>query len=235
MDVIDSAEVVVIGSGAFGSSVAFHLLQRGMREVALLDRHAIGSQTSPRAAGNSAQPRGDTLMATIARDAVERFRRFSEETGEPLEYVESGSVALTWTADGATMLAGLHEVARASGLETRLIDATDVRDLSPFIDAEGAAAILHTPSDIYLEPAQLPLAYARAVEKRGGTLLPHTAVTGILRDGGRVTGVATERGKHPRAGGDRRGGRLGAAGHGAGGAARPARPSAAPTAGDEAV
>lgn len=166
---IATADAIVIGSGAFGSSVAFHLLQRGIREVALLDRHAIGSQTSPRAAGNSAQPRGDVLMATIARDAVERFRRFRDETGEPLEYVESGSVALTWTSDGATMLAGLHEVAQTSGLETHLIDPSRVRDLSPFIDAEGATAILHTPSDIYLEPPQLPLAYARAVEQQGGT------------------------------------------------------------------
>lgn len=192
---IASAEVVVIGSGAFGASVAFHLLQRGVRSVALLDQHDIGSQTSARAAGNSAQPRGDTLMATIARDAVERFRRFTDETGEPLEIIESGSLAITWTADGATMLRGLHDVATASGLETHLIDPHHVRDLSPFIDAEGATAILHTPSDIYLEPAQLPLAYARAVEKRGGTLLPHTAVTGLLRDGQRVTGVTTERGE----------------------------------------
>jgi glycine/D-amino acid oxidase-like deaminating enzyme len=193
--VAHTADAVVIGSGAFGGSVAFHLLQRGLRDVVLLDQHAIGSQTSPRAAGNSAQPRGHTLMAWIARDAVERFRRFSDETGEPLEYVESGSLALTWTAQGASLLAALHEVARESGLHTALIDASTARSLSPFINPDGATAILHTPSDLYLEPPQLPLAYARAVEKRGGTLLHHTAVTGLLRAGERVTGVVTERGE----------------------------------------
>jgi glycine/D-amino acid oxidase-like deaminating enzyme len=192
--VAQAADAVVIGSGAFGGSVAFHLLQRGMRRVVLVEQHVLGSQTSARAAGNTAQARGHGLLAWIARDAVERFRRFGDETGELLEVVESGSVALTWTAQGAALLAGLHEVAEASGLDTALIDGQTMRDLSLFIDPDGTTAILHTPSDLYLEPAQLPLAYARAIARHGGTLRPHTAVTGILRTGERVTGVETERG-----------------------------------------
>jgi glycine/D-amino acid oxidase-like deaminating enzyme len=189
-----TAEAIVIGSGAFGASVAWHLLAAGLREVVLLDRHAIGSQTSARAAGNAAQARGHPLMARIARDAVERFQRFADETGEPLDYVVSGSLALSWTAAGATMLAALRDVGQASGLATELIDARAARERSPFLDPAGATAILSTPGDIYLEPAQLPLAYARAFEKHGGTLLAHTAVTGILRDGEMVSGVVTERG-----------------------------------------
>jgi glycine/D-amino acid oxidase-like deaminating enzyme len=189
-----TAEVIVIGSGAFGSSVAFHLLERGVRDVVLADQHEIGSQTSARAAGNAAQARGHFLMATIARDAVDRFRCFTDETGEALDYVESGSLALSWTAAGADMLASLRDVAHASGLDVALIDPAQARELSPFLDPNDATAILHTPGDIYLEPAQLPLAYASAIEKRGGTLLPRTAVNGILRIGSTVYGVSTERG-----------------------------------------
>lgn len=187
-----TAEAIVIGSGAFGASVAFHLLEGGLRDVVLIDQHEIGSQTSARAAGNAAQARGHHLMATIARDAVERFRRFTDETGEPLDYVESGSLALSWTAAGAELLASLRDVAYASGLDVALIDPAQARQLSPFLDPDGATAILHTPGDIYLEPAQLPLAYAAAIEKRGGVLLPRTAVTGILRDESTVNGVSTE-------------------------------------------
>jgi len=165
-----------------------------MRDVVLIDQHEIGSQTSARAAGNAAQARGHHLMAAIARDAVERFRRFTDETGEPLDYVESGSLALSWTAAGAAMLSSLRNVGQASGLDLELIDPALARDLSPFLDPDGATAILHTPGDLYLEPAQLPLAYANAFEKRGGQLLPGTAVTGILRDGETVACVRTERG-----------------------------------------
>jgi glycine/D-amino acid oxidase-like deaminating enzyme len=189
-----TAEAIVIGSGALGASVAFHLLERGLREVVLIDQHEIGSQTSARAAGNAAQARGHHLMATIARDAVERFRRFRDETGEPLDYVESGSLALSWTVAGAEMLASLRDVADASGFDVALIDPARARELSQFLDPDGATAILHTPGDIYLEPAQLPLAYATAIEKRGGALLPRTAVTGILRAGTTVNGVSTEAG-----------------------------------------
>jgi len=189
-----TSDAVVIGSGAFGGSVAFHLIQRGLNNVILLDQHDIGSQTSARAAGNAAQARGHQLMAAVARDAVERFLRFTDETGQPLDFVQSGSLALSWTEAGAEMLTSLHEVAGESGLETALVTPREAHELSPMLDAEGASAILYTPSDLYLEPAQLPLAYAAAVRARDGTLLPQTKVTGILRDGDVVRGVATERG-----------------------------------------
>jgi glycine/D-amino acid oxidase-like deaminating enzyme len=189
------ADAVVIGSGAFGGSVAFHLLQRGVRNVIVIDQHEIGSQTSARAAGNAAQARGHHLMTTIARDAVERFMRFTDETGERLEVIQSGSLALSWTERGASMLSSLDTVAHKAGLETALITASEARDLSPFLDADSATAILHTPSDLYLEPAQLPLAYASAIRKQGATLIPRTKVTGILRDGDDLRGVEIEQGE----------------------------------------
>ena len=79
---IEATECVVIGSGALGASVAFHLA-RGGRQVALVDQHALGSQTSPRAAGLTSQARGTDLMTTLAKRAVRKIEAFEQETGEP--------------------------------------------------------------------------------------------------------------------------------------------------------
>ncbi|HEX4172654.1 MAG TPA: FAD-dependent oxidoreductase, partial [Acetobacteraceae bacterium] len=81
---IQEADAVVIGSGALGSSVAFHLARAG-RQVAVVEKHAIASQTSPRAAGLTAQVRGDMLMTRLAMQGVRKIERFTEETGEPME------------------------------------------------------------------------------------------------------------------------------------------------------
>ena len=80
---IDAAECVVIGSGALGSSVAFHLAKSG-KQVALLDKHALGSQTSPRAAGLTSQARGTDLMTALAKRAVRKIEGFKAETGEDI-------------------------------------------------------------------------------------------------------------------------------------------------------
>src|SRR5436853_472058 len=69
---IDAADAVVIGSGAFGSSVAYHLARHGLR-VALLDRSRLASQTSPRAAGLTSQVRATPALTAIARRAAEKI------------------------------------------------------------------------------------------------------------------------------------------------------------------
>jgi glycine/D-amino acid oxidase-like deaminating enzyme len=83
---IREVDAVVIGAGAFGASIAFHLTKRG-RRVALLERHAIASQTSPRAAGLTQQIRTDPTMTRLAmrsvanspRTRVSRLRFISRE------------------------------------------------------------------------------------------------------------------------------------------------------------
>src|SRR5215204_3064150 len=97
MTVITSASIVVIGSGAFGSSLAYHLAAMGARDVALLDRFGIASQTSPRAAGLTQQIRPEAEMTRLAMLAVEKITHFAEETGEPMTYHQSGSVKIART------------------------------------------------------------------------------------------------------------------------------------------
>jgi len=87
--VIASADVVVVGSGAFGASVAYHLARRGAR-VAVLERSGLASQTSPRAAGLSSQVRATPALTRLAQRAVVKLAAFADETGQPLRFTQSG-------------------------------------------------------------------------------------------------------------------------------------------------
>src|ERR1700704_363575 len=108
---IDSADVVVVGSGAFGASVAYHLARRGAR-VAVLERSALASQTSPRAAGLSSQVRATPALTKLARRAVVKLAAFTEETGEPLRFTRSGALKIARTEQDAEQLG--REVARGA-------------------------------------------------------------------------------------------------------------------------
>jgi glycine/D-amino acid oxidase-like deaminating enzyme len=190
---IESADVVVIGAGAFGASIAFHLALRG-RRVALLERFDIASQTSPRAAGLTLQIRPDPLMTDLSVRSVEKLTRFVDETGEPLTVHQSGSLRVARTAPFARQIADEIERGREAGLQLHAVSAADAHELAPFFSAESALAIWYNPMDLYLEPGDLPRAYVRAAEQLGATVLPRTPVTAIGTRDGRVERVVHDEG-----------------------------------------
>jgi 4-methylaminobutanoate oxidase (formaldehyde-forming) len=189
------ADVVVIGSGGFGAATAYFLARRGGRRVALLDRHPLASQTSPRAAGNAALLRSTDLMTRLASRAVEWLKRFSRDTGQPLDVVQSGSLKAARRPEDAAILD--DEVARGDrlGLKTVLLSPEAAHRLHRFFQPQGLLAVMYTPGDVYFEPSQVAIGYATAAGELGATLLPDTTVTGIDIQQGSVRAVETDRGR----------------------------------------
>jgi glycine/D-amino acid oxidase-like deaminating enzyme len=192
---IDNAQAVVIGAGALGSSVAFHLAKAGWRRVAMVDRHDFASQTSPRAAGLTAQVRSTDLMTRLAMMAVKKIERFEADTGESITYHQSGSMKIARTPDHEEQLRDEVARGRRLGLDIDFISLDEARRKTPFLEATGIRAVTYTPSDLYFEPVQLPAGYARAASRLGATLLPNTIVTAIRTRDGEVQGVVTDKGE----------------------------------------
>jgi glycine/D-amino acid oxidase-like deaminating enzyme len=192
--VIREADAVVVGAGSFGASIAYHLAKLG-RRVALVDKHDLVSQTSPRAAGLTLQLRSNPVLLGLARRSVEKIENLTEETGEPLSFHRSGSITLTREE---RLVGRIHaEVAQAkeAGLEAEVISPSEAHDLAPFLEPERARAIAYVPSDLFLEPGDLPRAYVRAAENLGASLMPHTAVESFVVRDGSVGGVVTDGGE----------------------------------------
>lgn len=192
-----SLTAVVIGAGALGASTAYHLARRGVA-VTLVDQHAPGSQTSPRAAGltnTKAQP--TEIMARLTDEATETLARFERETGHAIEFHRSGSVKAAYSEAGEAKLLADLGVARALGIEVDLISAADARRLAPWFEPGAPRAIGYVPSDAYLEPSRLPIAYVELAQASGAQIRPFTPVTGLLQQDGRCRGVATPRGEIP--------------------------------------
>jgi glycine/D-amino acid oxidase-like deaminating enzyme len=184
----------VVGSGALGSSTAFHLAKAG-RSVVLVDKAEIGSQTSPRAAGLTGQVRRTEMMTRLAKRAVEKFIAFSDETGEPLEYHQSGSITLARTPEHAALIRGAADLATHCGVEARLISPQEAHELMPVLQPKGILAAGSVPSDVYMEPAQLAVAYARAAARLGSKLVPNTAVREIVVEDAAISRVVTDNGE----------------------------------------
>jgi len=191
---IDTADVVVIGAGAFGASTAYHLAKLGQRNIALLDKFALGSQTSPRAAGLTGQVRSTEVLTRLAMRGVAKLATFSQETGQPLRFDQRGALKIARTERHVAQLE--REVARgkACGVDVDFVSTAEARALMPLLVDSGVQAITYSPTDCNVEPSQVALGYCRAAEALGVTTLPDTGVVGFDVGPDGVQQVLTERG-----------------------------------------
>jgi 4-methylaminobutanoate oxidase (formaldehyde-forming) len=188
--VVDRADVVVIGSGGFGASTAFHLAERGVRPV-VVDRHAPASQTSPRAAGLASHARTTDLMVELVKRAGAKFRRFTEDTGQPLDWTRSGSLKVARRPEDVPVIEEDVARGRRLGLDVEQLSGAEAHSLNPFLQDDDVLAVLRVGDDLYFDPAQVAIGYVRAAEARGATVLANTTVTRVQVDGGRVEAVET--------------------------------------------
>jgi glycine/D-amino acid oxidase-like deaminating enzyme len=191
---ISKADVVVVGSGGLGAATAYYLAKRGGLSVALLDKHDIGSQTSPRAAGMVSCARKGDLMIKLIKDACRKIESFTEETGQPLDWVHSGSLKIARRPQDADVIAADLQRGKRMGLDVEQISPDAACRLNPFLKSSGVVAALRIGDDRYFDPAQVAVGFARGAEAKGAILLPKTDVTEVTIEGEKVTGIQTTKG-----------------------------------------
>ena len=191
---IDRADVVVIGSGGFGASTAFHLVERGAGDVVVVDRYELASQTSPRAAGLISHARTTDLMCELVRRAAGKLERFTAETGQPLDWTRPGSLKVARRPEDVPVVEGDFERGRRLGLDVELLSGDEANALHPLLQPDGVLAVLRVGEDLYFDPRDVAIGYVRGAEANGATFLPHTTVTRVDLADGRVRAVETDRG-----------------------------------------
>ena len=194
---IASADVVVVGSGAFGASAAYHLAQRGLR-VAVLERAALASQTSPRAAGLTSQVRATPALTRLAQRAVAKLAAFTDETGRAAAlHAERRAEDRAHRARRRAARARGGARPPRSACPIDFVSVADARRRLPILGERGIVAVTWSPTDCNVEPSELPIGYCRAAEKLGAVLLPHTPATGFeigaRRDRGRADAARDDR------------------------------------------
>jgi glycine/D-amino acid oxidase-like deaminating enzyme len=185
------ADVVVIGAGALGLSVALHCALDG-RSVVVVERHAAGSQASGRAAGLFKSVQADELRTALARRSIARAISFGDWAGVPLAVARSGSLLIARTAQHQGFIRA--EAAQSSGWGVQLREATaaDLARRESYYRGSGDELAIWCPEDVYIEePMSLVRAYLAACLLHGAEVLESEPAVGVLVSGGRVTGVET--------------------------------------------
>ena len=189
------ASVVVIGGGVIGCSVAYHLARDGVADVLLLERKQLTSGTTWHAAGLVGQLRTSVNMTELARYTSELYLRLEAETGQATGYRRCGSISLATNEERFEELRRSASMAKVFGLEVQVLEPADIGAKVPLLNVEDVLGGIHIPSDGYANAVDVTNALAKGARAAGARIVENTAVTAIHTTGGRVSGVATDRGE----------------------------------------
>ena len=188
------AQVVIIGGGIIGCSVAYHLCKLGLSDVVLLERKNLTSGTTWHAAGLVGQLRATHNLTRLAQYTTTLLRELEAETGQATGFKQTGSLAIANNAERFEELKRGASMAKCFGLEVEVISPREAAELWPLMNAKDLVGAVYLPGDGQTNPTDTTQAYAKGAKMRGARIFENVKVTGIHQKDGRVSGVATEYG-----------------------------------------
>ncbi|MGW2034801.1 MULTISPECIES: NAD(P)/FAD-dependent oxidoreductase [Streptomyces] len=189
------AEVVIVGGGVMGTSIAWHLARAGVRDVVLVERDELAAGSTSKAAGGVRAQFSDELNIRLGARSLEAFGRFEQEVGQDIGLHRTGYLfLLTTPGQVASFEAGVR-LQNSLGVPSRLLTPEEARRLSPLIRTDGLLAAAYSPDDGHCTPEAVVHGYAAAARAHGARILRHTEVTGIEVRGDTITAVATTLGR----------------------------------------
>ena len=188
------AEVVIVGGGIIGCSIAYHLTKLGRRDVVLLERGHLTGGTSWHAAGLVNQLRATSTLTELARYAVGLYESLEAETGQATGFRRKGSLPIARTDERLTEIRRMAALGDCFGVEAYEIGLNEVKALYPLMDVSRIKGAIYIPGDGQTNPVDTAMALAKGARTGGTRIFEETAVTGFERRNGAVSGVCTERG-----------------------------------------
>jgi heterotetrameric sarcosine oxidase gamma subunit len=193
-DLPTRAQVVVIGGGVIGTSVAYHLTKLGLTDVVLLEQGQLSSGTTWHAAGLVGQLRANESGTRLVRYSTQLYSELEDEVGLSAGFKRCGGVTVARTEDRMTQLRRTAASAAAYDLECELISPEQAHERYPVMRVDDLVGAIWLPGDGKANPTDLTSALARGARQRGAQIHERTRVLDVVVADGRVTGVRTDAG-----------------------------------------
>lgn len=188
MSAVRGADVLVVGAGIAGTTVALELARAGAR-VVIAERGAVCSGSSGLNAGGLRQQFTQATSILAAKDTIAQMATFAEQFGIDPGFRQAGYLFLHNGGRNGETLRRAIATQNEHGVNTRMIANDDLADLVPGINTEDLQGAAYGPTDGYLDPNSMVAGYAAGARRAGVEILQDSPVTAVETAGGRVTGV----------------------------------------------
>ena len=192
-----TADVVIIGGGIVGSSIAYHLAESGCTDVLIIEREekqGLGS-TSKSLGGVRAQF-ATPINIQMSLFSIDLFSRFEEVTGQTADYRAHGYLFCATTEAHLKYLRENQEKQKAFGVKNaEMVSREDIVKMVPQMIADDIIGGAYCPTDGFVDPYGVMTGFAKRAKERGVRIWLNTSVTGVNVENGAVTGVKTTSGE----------------------------------------
>jgi sarcosine oxidase subunit beta len=185
-----TAEIIIIGGGVIGTSIAYYLAKQGARHVMLLERNAICTGTTGRSGAIIRQHYSNEFTIRMAKESLHVFEHFDDIVGGDCGFMTTGMLVLTDEQGAPALRANVH-MQQKQGVNTRLISPEEVSEVAAGYSGIGAPLACYETDAGVADPMATTSCFAQRARDYGATLHEGMPVTRILTEGARVIGVET--------------------------------------------
>ncbi|MDH4307021.1 MAG: FAD-binding oxidoreductase, partial [Acidimicrobiia bacterium] len=190
----ERSEVVIVGGGIIGCSVAYHLARRGVTDVLVLEQGQLTGGTTWHAAGLVSQLKSSHSLTKLATYSARLFEALEDETGQATGYRTAGSISVAADQERWEEILRGMSMAKTVDVDMRIISMDELRDLFPLVNTEDLVGAVHIPGDGQTSPVDTTMALAKGAKDRGVRIVEGVAVMSLRVENGRIVGVETEAG-----------------------------------------
>ena len=177
----DQYEIVIIGGGIAGASIAYHLGKLGKTDVALLERHQLTSGTTWHAAGLIMQLRSTHAMTELAKYNVELYSTLEAETGQATGFKQNGTLGLCRTPDRFFESQKMASIAKSFGIEAHMVSPAEASELYPALDPSAISGGIYIPKDGQTNPVDTCMSLVAGARKSGISIFENSGVEKLTR------------------------------------------------------
>src|SRR5215467_7466739 len=185
-----SCDILIVGGGIMGTSIAFALAQRKVGRVVVLEKSYLGAGSSGKSGAIIRQHYSNRLTASMAQRSLRDFEHFDDAVGGPPVFTHTGMVIVVNERDRAGLEANLA-MQRELGIDVRMVSAQQLADIdrNARLAEDELAAFEAEPG--YVEAVQVVASFAEAARREGADIRLGVEVKGLVREGNKVVGVDT--------------------------------------------
>ena len=184
----------MIGGGAVGCSIAYHLGKLGQKDVLVLEKSGLTHGSTWHAAGLVGQLRSKRNLTRLMQYSAQLYGTLEAETGQATEWKPVGSLRLASSEERWSELKRMATTARSFDFELHTLSPKEAQEKFPLITTDGVVGAVFVPNDGSVEPSSLTMAYAKGARAGGVRIVEGVLVTGFEFEGRRVTRVLTDQG-----------------------------------------
>ncbi|MCK4801618.1 MAG: FAD-binding oxidoreductase, partial [Anaerolineales bacterium] len=191
-----TADAIIIGGGVMGASTAYHLAEKGVKEVLLLEKEELfGQGATGRCAGGVRYQFATEVNIRLSLESLPMLERFQEEIGQVIDYKKVGYLFLLTDDDSVNKFRENYQLQRSLGVDTEWLSGKDVREKFPMMNLDDVIAATNHAKDGVVDPNSVVIGYVNAAKRLGIHAFNDVEVIDVNVSSGRVTGVETNQGE----------------------------------------